>query len=328
MQLIVLTPVKNEEWILDAFLSITSNFADLIIIYDDNSQDRSKQICKKFSKVHLIEGKESEYNEIRRQEILINKARELISEDKILLALDADEILTYEGLKSKEWEIIKSANKGTTLFFEKPDLIKDYSKCFRYKDKISLGYIDDGKEHFGKIVHSTRIPVYNNSPKLYFDEIKFMHLALIRFDAYLARQRFYKVVENINHTKSLYNRYKYYNGGVSSIIKTTPELTPEDWYNYWVENKFLPEKFIKKEYYWYDLEIIKYIKGYGAKRFWKDDIWDFDYNGILNNTNLKKTFDHISIKYPPLFITLLIRIIRLLVEIDHMLRKNFLRLNK
>ena len=40
-KIIVVTPIKNEDWILDRFLSVTSQFADLIIIADQNSTDKS-----------------------------------------------------------------------------------------------------------------------------------------------------------------------------------------------------------------------------------------------------------------------------------------------
>lgn len=321
-KIIVLTPVKNEGWILDSFLKITSSFSDLIIIYDDNSQDHSRDICRKYDKVYLIEGKEKVYNELKRQEILINKARELINDEKIFLAIDADELLTYNSINSDEWKIIRSAEQGTVLCFEKPDLIYEYSKCFRHTNTFCLGYIDDGKEHSGKIVHSTRVPVYPDSVKLFFKDIKLMHLALIRFDAYLARQRFYKVVENINQTKSLYDRYRYYNGGVKSILGSVPVLTPEEWYKPWVINNILPEKFAKEDYYWYDLEIIKYINEHGSERFWKDDIWEFDYNNeLIDNSSLKKDLNMISINYPPPTDILIIKFFRLLLGFELILRK-------
>lgn len=297
-KIVVLTPVKNEDWILDSFLRITSRFADLIIVYDDNSKDNSKKICQKYDKVYLIEGKENSYNEIRRQEILINKARELITEDKVLLALDADEIIIHDALKSEEWINIRNANKGTVLFFEKPDIIFNYNRCFRHKNKFSLGYVDDGIEHFGNIVHSTRIPVCPASPKLYLDKIKFMHFALLRFEAYLARQRFYKVVENVNNTKTLLMRYEYYNGGIYEIKRKKKDETPIRWYKKWIEEEFLPLNFPKREYYWYDLEIIKYFQEFGVKRFHLDDIWSFDYNKLLEQTTQNLQSNPVEFKYP------------------------------
>ena len=52
--IVVLTPVKNEEWILDNYIQVTSNFADLIIIADQFSSDKSREIASNYDKVLLI----------------------------------------------------------------------------------------------------------------------------------------------------------------------------------------------------------------------------------------------------------------------------------
>ena len=62
-KIVVITPVKNEAWILDRFLAVTSQFADCIIIADQNSTDESKDICKKYPKVIVIDNKSTKYDE-------------------------------------------------------------------------------------------------------------------------------------------------------------------------------------------------------------------------------------------------------------------------
>ena len=53
--IVVITPVKNEDWIIEIFLKVTSTFADLIIIADQYSSDASREIAASFKKVVLIE---------------------------------------------------------------------------------------------------------------------------------------------------------------------------------------------------------------------------------------------------------------------------------
>ena len=89
--LICMTPVRNEAWILNAFLKATSLWADFIIIADQCSTDGSREIAMRYPKVILIDNNNTDYNEAVRQKMLIDKARE-IDGDKILFALDADEI--------------------------------------------------------------------------------------------------------------------------------------------------------------------------------------------------------------------------------------------
>ena len=48
--LIVMTPVRNEAWVLHAFLKTTSTWADFIIIADQMSTDGSRDIYKQYEK--------------------------------------------------------------------------------------------------------------------------------------------------------------------------------------------------------------------------------------------------------------------------------------
>ena len=52
---IVMTPVRNEAWILPAFLRATSLWADYIIIADQMSTDGSRELYQQFDKVIVIQ---------------------------------------------------------------------------------------------------------------------------------------------------------------------------------------------------------------------------------------------------------------------------------
>src|SRR4051812_20136261 len=109
-KIVVITPVKNEAWILNRFLQVTSQFADRIIIADQNSTDESVSICQRYLKVTLVRNEFDEYDEASRQRLLIQMARELVPEPKILLALDADEILAANATTTSGWQdMLKAA---------------------------------------------------------------------------------------------------------------------------------------------------------------------------------------------------------------------------
>ena len=46
--LVVLTPVKNEAWILERFLRVCNDFADAIIIADQSSTDGSRDVIARY----------------------------------------------------------------------------------------------------------------------------------------------------------------------------------------------------------------------------------------------------------------------------------------
>src|SRR6476659_3715040 len=92
-QIIVLTPVRNEAWILDRFIKCTSLWADHIIIADQSSDDGSADLARKYPKVTVVENDNPEYDEADRQKLLLRTAR-LIPGPRVLIALDADEIMS------------------------------------------------------------------------------------------------------------------------------------------------------------------------------------------------------------------------------------------
>ncbi|HLZ15995.1 MAG TPA: glycosyltransferase family 2 protein, partial [Cyclobacteriaceae bacterium] len=240
-QIIVLTPVKNEDWILKEFLAATSRFADCIIVADQNSSDRSASICGDFEKVVLIKNDSPDFNESERQKILIDKARALFPNDKrILLGLDADEIVAFDSLERiHAWDRIKSLAPGTTLFFEKPDLLPGIAECIRWRTGyFPVGYVDDGAPHSPKEIHSRRIPKNENGKNEYIDEIKFLHFAISRNRVQSAKMRYYSVIENIRKTSPLYLRRKIYRSFFNPLRygpEENFETVPAEWIDGWLK---------------------------------------------------------------------------------------------
>src|SRR5690606_14698200 len=69
-----------------------SKWADYIIIADQNSTDRSIEICKQFKKVSIIKNEESGHsNKVRW--LLLEEARK-IEGNNLIFCIDADEVLS------------------------------------------------------------------------------------------------------------------------------------------------------------------------------------------------------------------------------------------
>lgn len=64
---IVMTPVRNEAWVLHAFLKTTSLWADYIIVADQMSTDGSRDIYPQYEKVIVIDNTNPNFNEAERQ---------------------------------------------------------------------------------------------------------------------------------------------------------------------------------------------------------------------------------------------------------------------
>lgn len=283
-KLIVLTPVKNEAWILHRFLQVCSSFADHIIIADQQSTDGSLDIYSQYPKVIVIKNEKNVYNEDERQLLLINAARNLFGLGNTLLAIDADEILAANAVETAEWQKMLQAPLGTILYFEKPTFYKSTQTAIRYDGNgWPLGYVDDGAPHNPSPIHSTRIPTPDYAKKLYLKEIKLLHYALVRLDAQSSKMRMYSMVENINKTIPPRLRRKLYNSENDFKMEgNSHEVPDKNWFTHWEKKGIDMHSIIKSDYYWYDIESLEMFKTYGLKRFIKDDVWNYDWENIRN----------------------------------------------
>ncbi|MDX1935657.1 MAG: glycosyltransferase family 2 protein [Flavihumibacter sp.] len=285
LPVIVLTPIKNESWILERFLAVTEQFADAIIVADQMSTDNSRDIVKQHPKAILIENNNPEYDELYRQQLLIDKARELFPGKKCLLALDADEIMTAASMTSSFWSQLNDFEEGTVLTFEKPDIISPVTQCIRYNSYFTLGYIDDGAPHTGRKIHSVRIPRKSDSPVIEIEDVKFMHYALTRTIEYRSRQRLYSVIENVKKIAPFYRRLLSYSYRLNDYVtQHTISNTPEDWFTGWERSGINMRTIQTSEVNNYTEQVLGYMQEYGVKQFYLDDIWDKDWDAFCRES--------------------------------------------
>jgi glycosyltransferase involved in cell wall biosynthesis len=276
-KIVVVTPIKNEAWTLPRFLSVTSQFADHIIVADQHSTDDSVSICRRYPKVTLIHNPSDEYDEGARQRLLIQSARNLVPGEKIILALDADEILAANALEAPGWKTMLAADPGTVLCFEKPDLYGTTATCIRYRQPWPMGYVDDGAEHQPKRIHSIRIPTPPSSPKLNIPDVKILHYALVRDGAQSSKRRLYCVVEHIHEVNPAWRRRLAYNAAMDWTRLGRLEYSRTEWFDGWERIGIDMHTIPVATYYWQDYEVLRYFGKYGTRRFWVDDIWNFDW---------------------------------------------------
>lgn len=280
--IVVLTPLKNDAWILRRFLEVTSIFADFIIVADQGSTDGGLEICREFEKVMVIDNSASEYDEASRQELLIATARRLVPLPRILMALDSDEILTADSMGSSDWQRMLTAPPGTVIFFEKPNIYLSPAMSERRPLDFLGAFIDDGSaEHKAKRVHSPRLPLPPGCPTLVLREVKFLHYALARPEAQKAKIRMYAVLENLMGTKSAYWRRRYY--WSRRVLKPLGpvEPTPRDWFDGWEKRGIDMTSIEDVQPYWQDVATLDLLLEHGSRRFWFDDIWQKDWKRFL-----------------------------------------------
>jgi len=235
---ICLTPIKNESWILDRFLQCASLWADHIIIADQQSTDESRVIAGRYSKVTLIENSSATYSEKERQQLLLEAARK-IPGPRLLIALDADEMLTANFMTSPEWTTVLKAPPGTVIEFEWANLNSDFYYWSIDNFYLPLGFMDDGSDHAGFNIHSPRIPVPVDANRIRLHSIRVLHYQYVSWERLKSKNRWYECWEKLNQpwrkSIEIYRLYHHMDriskpeGQLDDISKPEGQLLPKEW---------------------------------------------------------------------------------------------------
>ena len=266
-KLVVLTPVKNEAWILPLFCASTSLWADHIIVADQQSTDGSREIVSKFPKVTLITNDSPDLDENYRDALLVNKARELVGTNGILFRIDADEIFT-PNYDSKDWVDIKQSKEGTVWLFPWLQIYPGFNSFWNFGANYGA-FVDDGREFVPHGVIHARDMFWVVSQ----DELKtalnigLLHFQFVDWRRMQSKHRYYQCFEHITFpTKSAIEIFRKYHWMYDS------DLPLEDIPSCWIEDyKKLGIDIIKnvsfENDYWWDKKINEYFDKYTYKHF-------------------------------------------------------------
>lgn len=284
-KIIVVTPVRNEAWVLDAFLTCASSWADHIIVADQHSTDGSREIAAKYEKVILIDNTTTEMDQASSRLLLFEEV-DRIEGDKIVFALDADEFLSKGFERTEGWKRIMESQPSELFCFKWLNVYGDLNtvdtECgfsewcchFAPETRISELYRQCEK----RSVHEMRMPCLPGDQVSYVSipDIKFVHLARLN----LVRQRnkgdFYQVssIAKLNKRISAVSAYRSYHHDYPSIEKLEQpvELCPagSD------ENVACMVKREDPGQYYID-EMKAIIMRDGYSKFFQLDIWDNPY---------------------------------------------------
>lgn len=283
MRVIALMPVKNERWIIERSLNTLVNFCDLIIIADQQSTDGTREFLEKFSpKVITIEN-QATFHSTKIRWRLLELSREYHGNNFLFLP-DADEIFSANILKPNILDQIINSEPGTAVEVPWVQLWRS-SLLWRNDGSIwsnryvSMGFRDDRQVKYGPILapndHNPRIPVCHGIKRL--DTVKLLHFQFVLFGRMLAKQRWYRVVEAIEHGKAQAERINHYYRVTRDERQLRLDPIETDWLSGWQEQGIDLKHFEEQPLYWYDVEALRYFADKGPAYFAALDIWDVDW---------------------------------------------------
>ncbi len=278
--LIVMTPVRNEAWVLRAFLQATSLWADYIIIADQMSTDGSRELYSQYEKVIVIDNTNPDFNEAERQAMLVAKAREVAAgQDTILFGLDADEILQADWQNTPDGQHILHSVPRDVFWFRWAQLAPDKQ---HYGDSGFYPWVfhDDGVEPHGNYVrkmHSMRIPYPIEEKQMYYvHDFRVLHFGALDPNRTAAKSRFYQFVDwELNH-RSPITLSRSYAAHSKRAQKYDMQFTLTDDmiafpFDFWEQIE------LGARHSWFDDYIAERLTQYPVSVLRKLDIWDDEF---------------------------------------------------
>lgn len=279
-QLIVITPIRNEAWVLEAFLTHCSSWADHIIVANQHSTDGSREIALRFPKVTLIDNPDEEMHQANARKLLF-KAVDCIAGEKIVFALDADEFLTEGFEKTDGWRRIMESQPDTIFNFRWQYLENDYAHeqegvdsyaewACHFSADACLSDLYSQTEN--RAVHEARVPCTASATYINIPDIRFIHLARLSQQRTQNKYDFYQVstIAKLPHCPSAISIYRtYHQTPCVTLLPSSVRLTAignDSPLNHLVHTSDHGQHYID--------EMVAIINREGTKKFEKLCIWD------------------------------------------------------
>ncbi len=275
--LIVMTPVRNEAWVLRAFLQATSLWADYIIIADQMSTDGSRDIYPQYEKVILVDNRQAEMHQAATRRLLFEAAQK-IEGDKILFALDADEFLSGDFTHTPAWNAILTSQPSECFCWRWMNLCPDSTKYSTFQPYYWAVHVD--KDLWNGVfpdnfIHEWRLPWPENCVQTTnIEDFCSLHFAHVNVARQNNKERFYQV-SSLATANSHWNFFTIYR-----MYHREPPLqlfdVPADAYKFYTDNGVDILKLIDLDdvgqYY---VDVVKsYFARDGLKKYAWLDIWD------------------------------------------------------
>lgn len=273
-RIVCLTPVRNEAWILDLFLRAASLWADEIVISDQLSDDGSREIAARHPGVHVLRYESANYHEADHRRFLIAGARRLFPGPNVLVALDADELLTATVFESAAWQAAIRSPAGTAIRLDWLNVCPDFKSGWRVS-RPPCAVVDDGTTYEeSKAMHSERVPVAGDAPVVQVPDVQILHYQYVDWARMRSKNDWYQCFERVLHPgRNALDLYRTYHHMDAVPRSARCALPPSALLGYTVRGVD-PTGFVRENRYRWDADVLDLFDQAGTRRFAREGIWD------------------------------------------------------
>jgi len=275
---IALLPVKNEAWVLEHTLACLSGFCDVVLINDQQSEDASREIARRFPKVVWIDSPDSKICEQARWQ-LWDVARQYDG-NNLIWCTDADELLSPPRIRT---------------FFERhgdaltPGTVIDQLYCHvwngprRYRTGLgvyaphqkAVAIVDDRRQDYNRSralpLHEERVPIVADAPRIHVMDPPLLHLQWLLPNRSQVRQAWYRCREWTQQERTAVAINAAYSGTLPEWHVPTAPIPPA-----WLEGVTLPGADVDRQPTWQLTDILGWFDTRGVEFFEPLEIWHVD----------------------------------------------------
>jgi hypothetical protein len=275
MKIIALMPVRNEAWVLAHSLACLSAFCDIVLVNDQRSEDESREICRRFPKVVLLESPDALVCEQARWQLL-DAARDYDGAN-LLWCTDADELMS-PALVARFVAADRDALKpGTVVECRYYHL---WNRADRYRLDGSpyapswkaVARRDDRQMDFSRVrrlpLHEPRVPLDGANGTIRAADLPVLHLQWLLTERNQMKQAWYRCREWLDGVKTAAEINEFY-----SITLPDHRIRTEAVPARWVEDVTFPDLAVDHLPSWQERDMLAWFDARGPEFFERLEIW-------------------------------------------------------
>jgi hypothetical protein len=272
-----LTAVRNEAQRLEAFLAAASTWADAIVVVDQRSDDGSREIAAAHPKVLLVDNPGEGLDNALRQRLLVDRARAEFSGPRILLLIDADEMLTAGATATDDWQTLLRSPRGTPIRMRWIHPLPDGERAWVQPRLKRFGVVDDDSDPAPGAINPGRLSP-GTRPALELGAVGVVHHQFVDWENMKAKQRWYQGWERLHFPDKrparIYRQYHWMD------VLRPEELEPIDprWSAGYERAGIAVDTLGAGQASRWDTVALQLIREHGAETFRQIDVWDHDWS--------------------------------------------------
>ena len=274
-KIIGLVPVRNEAWVLPHSLACLSGFCDVVIVSDQNSDDGSREICRTFPKVVLLESSECRISTQVRWHLL--DAARGYDGFNLLWCTDADELIAPRTARAFFAARADQLTPGTVIecmylhLWNSPDRYREFD--WRYGPHLKpLAIVDDRRMDYDRSrplsIHEPRVPLDGAAATMQAPDMRVLHLQWLLAERTQMRQAWYRCREWLDGGKAAAVINEMYSGTLPDPRARTAPMPAE-----WAGGLTFPDLAIDREQSWNERDILGWFDERTPAFFEPLEIW-------------------------------------------------------